>query len=113
LEIAIEMENDSTTWESECHKLLLLSCGLKVLVTYEGAENNDELERRLSRFVEIYRSRKYCRKNDQWLLVFLPWHQDVTVYSEIRSFELINQKDERGQSDPFLRRLKVTPLRNT
>jgi hypothetical protein len=33
-EVAIELENDPNDWRHECHKLMLLNCGLKVLIAY-------------------------------------------------------------------------------
>ena len=84
LEIAIEIENDSYSWQNECAKLLLLNCGLKVLITYEGADNLPELDGRLQKFLQIYESRKYGRSEDQWLFVFLPWDSEVESPSTIR-----------------------------
>lgn len=99
LEIAFEYENDSETWEKECHKLLLLNCGLKVLISYYDGEGS-EVRKRLQRFLKIYESRKYCRSNEQWLFLFLPWDQLIEETTETLAFALRNeQKGEKLKAE--------------
>jgi len=67
-EAAIEHENND--WHEECHKLLLLNAGLKVVVGYWSDE--DELKKDLLDFTEFYRSRKYHQEKENWLMIFGP-----------------------------------------
>ncbi len=88
-EVAIEIENDSETWEEECHKLMLLQCGLKVLITYADKDISHTKER-LDKFLECYKSRKYNRINEEYLFVFLPWSTITESYREIRAYKAFN-----------------------
>lgn len=70
LEVAIEHENAEDGWQEECHKLLLLNAGLKVLIGYWS--DGDMLKRFLEDFKTFYRSRKYHQERENWLMVFGP-----------------------------------------
>ncbi len=70
MEVAIEHENKVGKWQEECHKLLLLNAGLKVLIAYWS--DSDQLKRDLGDFKVFYRSRKYHQEKENWLMVFGP-----------------------------------------
>jgi len=71
LEVAIEHENN-VNWHEELSKLLMINAGLKVLIAYEDC--HDQLLKMLSRFVVIYKSRKYLCANSGWLVIIGPRH---------------------------------------
>jgi hypothetical protein len=76
MEVAIELENNSGTWNEEFNKLIAINAGLKVIVTYEDSEVVD-LEKWLnsdkeSVFRTFYKSRKYHQLDDKYLIIFGP-----------------------------------------
>lgn len=89
-DIAIEIENNSETWEEECHKLMLLSCGLKVLISYYGDETR--LRDRVAELPKKIAARKYCRPNEEWLLLFLPWSGLSEEESIGLAFRVFNER---------------------
>lgn len=71
MEVAIEHENDGKTWMNECNKLMLISCGLKV-VFLEYKKSKKEIIKIKADFKEKYKSRKYHIEDEAWLFVFFP-----------------------------------------
>lgn len=73
LEVAIEHENNSSTWYYEFVKLVHINCGLKVLITYHKHNNKDtEFKNKFDILLDLYRPRQYTQRNDRWLLIFGP-----------------------------------------
>ncbi|MBS0619811.1 MAG: hypothetical protein JSR44_16615 [Spirochaetes bacterium] len=72
LDVAIEMENDTTQWYDEVVKLCHINCGLKVIMTYHNYSDTEELSKKIERCVELIKNRKYHSEANDWLLIFGP-----------------------------------------
>lgn len=90
MEVAIEHENDGETWMNECHKLLLISCGLKVVILDYNKSKN-EINKIQDEFKIIYKSRKYHVENEAWLFIFYP-NMKIWNNNDYLAYEFKNNK---------------------
>ena len=93
LEIGIEIENNPKTWYQECHKLMMISCGLKVLIGYKY-NSDKKFQKEIDKIETIYTSRKYNRLNDKWLLIFGPMDSSTEIDRDYYVYKMENIKKD-------------------
>lgn len=89
-EVAIEIENNIQKCHEEICKLLLLKVGLKVLITYYKNENI--VNQIITKFIDVYKSRKYYQIEENWLFIFMPCAYENWEIDNIIAYKFNGEK---------------------